>query len=86
MTFSFFLRIFYYKLKGVKMLRSECCGAIVYDDYDLCSECLDHCDVWEDVDEDEDEPYDHSIDTIDPDEPPIPGPPYDSYGYNDGDK
>lgn len=33
-----------------------------------------------------DEPYDHSIDTIDPDEPPIPGPPYDSYGYNDGDK
>tara|TARA_B100001113_G_C20892753_1_gene527725 strand:+ start:118 stop:390 length:273 start_codon:yes stop_codon:yes gene_type:complete len=31
------------------------------------------------------EPYDHSIDTIDPDEPPIPGPPYDSYGYNDED-
>tara|TARA_X000001036_G_scaffold233961_1_gene218440 strand:- start:1316 stop:1546 length:231 start_codon:yes stop_codon:yes gene_type:complete len=29
------------------------------------------------------EPYDHSIDTIDPDEDPIPGPPYDSYGYND---
>ena len=68
------------------MLRSECCGATVYDDYDLCSECLDHCDVWEDVDEDEDEPYDHSIDTIDPDEPPIPGPPYDSYGYNDEDE
>ena len=68
------------------MLRSECCGAIVYDDYDLCSDCLEHCDVWEDIDEDEDEPYDHSIDTIDPDEPPIPGPPYDSYGYNDGDK
>ncbi len=32
-----------------------------------------------------DEPYDHSIDTIDPDEPDIPGPPYDSYGYNDDD-
>jgi len=31
-----------------------------------------------------DEPYDHSIDTIDPDESDIPGPPYDSYGYNDG--
>ena len=29
------------------------------------------------------EPYDHSIDTIDHDEDPIPGPPYDSYGYND---
>ena len=33
------------------MLRSECCGAVVYDDYDLCSDCLDHCDVWEDEDE-----------------------------------
>ena len=31
------------------------------------------------------EPYDHSIDTIDPDEPDISGPPYDSYGYNDDD-
>ncbi len=30
------------------MLRSECCGAIVYDDYDLCSECLEHCGVWDD--------------------------------------
>ena len=37
------------------MLRSECCGAIVYDDYDLCSECLEHCDVW-DEDEDDEEP------------------------------
>ena len=35
------------------MLRSECCGAVVYDDYDLCSDCLDHCDVWEDVDEED---------------------------------
>jgi hypothetical protein len=33
---------------------SECCGAIVYDDYDLCSECLEHCDVWEDDDADDD--------------------------------
>ena len=39
------------------MLYSECCGAIVYDDYDLCSECLEHCDVWEDVEEDELETY-----------------------------
>ena len=30
------------------MLYSECCGAIVYDDYDICSECLEHCDVWDD--------------------------------------
>ena len=35
------------------MLVSECCGAIVYDDYDLCSECLEHCDVWDDEEEDE---------------------------------
>jgi len=36
------------------MLYSECCGEMVYDDYDICSECLDHCDVDED-DDDEDE-------------------------------
>ena len=35
--------------------------------------------------ESKEEPYDHSIDTIDPDEPDIPGPPYDSYGYDDED-
>lgn len=23
---------------------SECCGAIVYDDTDICSECKEHCD------------------------------------------
>ena len=32
------------------MLYSECCGAIVYDDYDICSECLEHGDVWDDED------------------------------------
>ena len=37
------------------MMYSECCGAIVYDDYDLCSECLEHCDVWEEEEAD-DEP------------------------------
>ena len=30
------------------MTRSECCGAKVYDDTDICSECLEHCDIWED--------------------------------------
>ena len=30
-----------------------------------------------------DEPYDHSIDVVDPDEEDLPGPDYDSYGYND---
>ena len=30
------------------MNRSECCGAKVYDDTDICSECLEHCDIWED--------------------------------------
>ena len=41
-----------------------------------------------DIDLDRDVPnyddvYDHSLDAIDPDEPDIPGPPLDSYGYND---
>ena len=35
------------------MLVSECCGAIVYDDYDICSECLDHCDTYEEWDDEE---------------------------------
>ena len=30
-----------------------------------------------------DEPYDHSIDTIDPDESELPGPNPNTYGYND---
>ena len=31
------------------------------------------------------EEYDHSLDIVDPDEPEIPGPDIDSYGYNDTD-
>ena len=27
---------------------SECCGAIVYDDTDICSKCLEHCDSYND--------------------------------------
>ena len=38
------------------MLYSDCCGAIVYDDYDICSECLEHCDVWDDEEEEDEEP------------------------------
>ena len=30
------------------MDRSDCCGAKVYDDTDICSECKEHCDVYED--------------------------------------
>ena len=30
------------------MLYSDCCGAIVNDDYDICSECLEHCDIYDD--------------------------------------
>tara|TARA_R100000773_G_C4164225_1_gene80686 strand:- start:127 stop:246 length:120 start_codon:yes stop_codon:yes gene_type:complete len=38
------------------MYRSECCGGMVYDDYDICSDCYEHCEVWFDGDEeDEDE-------------------------------
>ena len=32
------------------MNRSECCGAIVYDDTDICTECLEHCDTWNEED------------------------------------
>ena len=33
---------------------SNCCGAMIYSDTDICSECLEHCDVDEDEDKDED--------------------------------
>ena len=33
------------------MGRSECCGAMVYDDTDICTECLEHCDVWNEEEE-----------------------------------
>jgi len=23
---------------------SNCCGALIYEDTDICSECLEHCD------------------------------------------
>lgn len=35
------------------MDRSECCGALVYDDTDICTECLEHCDVWNEEEEEE---------------------------------
>lgn len=32
-----------------KTIVSNCCGAYIYDDTDICSECLEHCDeeIWE---------------------------------------
>tara|TARA_R100001463_G_scaffold95854_1_gene150385 strand:- start:1615 stop:1983 length:369 start_codon:yes stop_codon:yes gene_type:complete len=40
-------RIESWKIKqGVKMTYSRCCSAIVYDDTDICSKCLEHCDVY----------------------------------------
>ena len=33
------------------MGRSECCGAMVCDDTDICTECLEHCDVWNEEEE-----------------------------------
>ena len=48
------------------MLYSECCGAIVYDDYDICSECLEHCGVWDD--EDEERVLDMRTDILDDDD------------------
>ena len=36
------------------MMYSECCSERVYDDYDICSECLEHCEVWEAEEADDD--------------------------------
>jgi len=33
------------------MGRSECCGAEVKDDTDICLECLEHCDIWYEEDD-----------------------------------
>jgi hypothetical protein len=33
------------------MNMSECCGARVYDDTDICTECLEHCDTWNEEEE-----------------------------------
>ena len=32
---------------------SNCCTALAVLETDLCSDCLDHCDVWEVVDEED---------------------------------
>ena len=32
------------------MNKSECCGAKVYDDTDICSECLEHCNILKNKD------------------------------------
>lgn len=41
------------------MKRSNCCSAPItppgWPDSDFCSECGEHCDVYEDTEEDEDE-------------------------------
>jgi hypothetical protein len=33
------------------MNMSECCDARVYDDTDICTECLEHCDTWNEEEE-----------------------------------
>lgn len=30
------------------MKRSDCCGAEKYGDYDICLECKEHADFWDD--------------------------------------
>jgi hypothetical protein len=32
------------------MMYSNCCSSIVYDDTDICSECLEHCDTYQEED------------------------------------
>lgn len=36
------------------MMYSECCSEIVYDDYGICSKCLEHCSSYQDEDEEDD--------------------------------
>ena len=42
------------------MKRSECCGADKYGDYDICLECKEHADFWDD--EEPDYNLDHMFD------------------------
>lgn len=35
------------------MADSNCCGAYIYDDTDICSACKEHCEEMEDEEEDE---------------------------------
>ena len=35
------------------MMYSECCSELVYDDHDICSECLEHCESYYDGDDDD---------------------------------
>ena len=30
---------------------SNCCGALIYEDTDICSECLEHCDEFNEDEE-----------------------------------
>lgn len=30
---------------------SNCCGALIYEDTDICSECLEHCDKFREDEE-----------------------------------
>ncbi len=34
------------------MKRSDCCGADKYGDYDICLECKEHADFWDDEEQD----------------------------------
>ena len=34
------------------MKRSDCCGAEKYGDYDICLECKEHADFWDDKEPD----------------------------------
>jgi len=37
------------------MDRSECCGAEKYGDYDICLECGEHSDFWNEEEEENDQ-------------------------------
>ena len=42
------------------MKYSNCCGAPIYEDTDVCSKCKEHCDVW--LEDDYDLNYDYEPD------------------------
>jgi hypothetical protein len=39
------------------MNTSNCCGAKVYDNYDICTDCWEHCGVEETIEETNDRKY-----------------------------
>jgi hypothetical protein len=42
--YDFYKEEKFYKYMPTQSGESQCCGAAVIDDYELCSDCKEHCD------------------------------------------